>query len=246
MKFTRSWTLLLTVVALSLGATAAWAAETEESDADTVFNFGYDEENKVFVWGTSSLDSVLDCRILAGTYQTKYVDVSGRFWVDDLLDDSAEPVTFPIRDDATAEPIPYAVDGECALSGGVVSGPNGQVNHGMFMKLFNALYDGSGRGCLVRHLARSGLGKGDQPIRVPEVGDQVLTTPESGRMDIESVLTRCGLSDDGDTEETADDRAERAGKGKPPWAGQSGGNGKGKPPWAGQPGGPKGNGRGGR
>ena len=40
MKFTRSWTLLLTVVALSLGATAAWAAETEESDADTVFNFG--------------------------------------------------------------------------------------------------------------------------------------------------------------------------------------------------------------
>src|SRR5690554_5086 len=210
MKLTRSWTLLLTVVALSLGATAAWAAGTEESDADTVFNFGYDEENKVFVWGTSSLDSVLDCRILAGTYQTKYVDVSGRFWVDDLLDDSAEPVTFPIRDDATAEPIPYAVDGECALSGGVVSGPNGQVNHGMFMKLFNSLYDGSGRGCLVRHLARSGLGKGDQ-----QVGDEVLTAPESGEMDIESVLTRCGLSDEGDTGESAEGRpVQRPGEGQ--------------------------------
>src|SRR5690606_1127222 len=155
-------------------------------------------------------------------------------------DDSAEPVTFPIRDDATAEPIPHAVDGDCALSGGVVPGPNGQVDHGMFMKPDNPLDDRNSRGYHVRHLARSGLDEVRQPIRMPEVGDQVLTTPESGRMDIESVLTRCGLSDDGDTEETADDRAERAGKRKPPWAGQSGGNGKGKPPWAGQPGGPKG------
>ncbi len=51
---------------------------------------------------------------------------------------------------------------ESLTDGGVVTGPNGQVNHGMFMKLFNSLYDGPGKGCLVRHLAHSDLGRTDE------------------------------------------------------------------------------------
>ena len=231
MKASKPWALLFTVIALFVTATVAVAAEGDEdalTEDDTVFNFGYDSENQIFVWG-SSTDAILDCRLAAGAYQVKYVSLDGRFWVDDMLTDSAEPVTFPVRDDAEAEPVAYAADGDCALSGGVVSGPNGQVNHGMFMKLFNSMYDGKARGCLVRHLAQSGLGKGDQQVRVPEVGDEVLTAPESGTVDLESIVTQCAQkSDDG-----GNGRPDHAGKGKPDHAG------KGKPPWAGKPGGPK-------
>lgn len=235
MKRWKPWVLLLTVLALALSATAAWAQETEDEE-DTVFNFGYDSENKVFVWGSSSTEGTLDCTLAAGTYQVQYVTIDGTFYVDDLLFDS-QPVTFPSRDDEAAEPAPYTAEGECGLSGGVVSGPNGQVNHGMFMKLFNSMFKGPGRGCLVRHLAQSDLGKGDQQVRVPEVGDEVITQPESGDMDIQSILTKCGLTDDEETEDAEQTESEATG-GRPDHAG------KGKPPWAGRPGGPNGNGNG--
>lgn len=230
MKASKPWVLLLTVLALVVTTTVAFAAEGDDplGEDDTVFNFGYDEENQVFAWG-SSADGLLDCRLTPGPYQVKYVTIDGRFWVDDLLNDSAEPVTFPVRDDAMAEPVEYAADGECGLSGGLVAGPNGQVNHGMFMKLFNSMYEGKGRGCIIRHLAQSDLGKGDQQVKVPEVGDEVLTAPEEGTMDLESVVTKCTKSADEESDATSGN-----GKGKPDHAGQ------GKPPWAGKPGGPNG------
>ncbi len=226
MKASKPWIVLATVFALLVITSVALAAEGDD-EGDTVFNFGYDTENQVFVWGTSATDGVLDCSLM-GTYEVQYVTIEGKFYVDDLLTDSAEQVMFPVRDDAAADPVPYASEGECALSAGLVSGPNGQVNHGMFMKLFNSLFEGPGRGCLVRHLAKSDLGKGDQQVRVPDVGDEVLTEPESGTVDIENALARCNRGDDDDLE------SESTGKGRPDHAG------KGKPPWAGKPGGPNG------
>ena len=57
--------------------------------------------------------------------------------------------------------------GECGVYGAIVAGPNGQINHGQFMKvaksLFNSLYDIKGQGCIVRHLAKSSIGKGNDP-----------------------------------------------------------------------------------
>jgi hypothetical protein len=69
---------------------------------------------------------------------------------------------------ATAATVPYTgTSGECGVSGVIVAGPNGQINHGQFMKaaksLFNSLYDIKGQGCIVRHLAKSSIGKGNDP-----------------------------------------------------------------------------------
>jgi hypothetical protein len=80
-------------------------------------------------------------------------------------------------------------DTECGTSGLEVSGPNGQVNHGMFMKLFNSLWQGLGRGCVVRHLAQSDLGKGDQQVKPGDTTDTVLEEP--GVIDLTTVETRC-------------------------------------------------------
>ena len=234
MKTSKPWIVLFTVVALALTASVALAAENDDAEDYDDVVFGYDAENHVFVWSVPRADGTLDCRIAPGFYQAKYVTIDGRFWVDDLLDDSGGPVLFPVRGDESAEPTPYAVDGECALSGGEVAGPNGQVNHGMFMKLFNSLFDGPGRGCVVSQLARSDLGKGEQQVRVPDVGEEELLAPESGELEIDS-FPGCGFGDESDDE--GHGRPDGVGKGRPDHAG------KGKPPWAGKPGGPNGKGQ---
>jgi hypothetical protein len=69
---------------------------------------------------------------------------------------------------ATTSPVAYTgTSGECGVSGVIVAGPNGQINHGQFMKaaksLFNNLYVIKGQGCIVRHLAKSNIGKGNDP-----------------------------------------------------------------------------------
>lgn len=46
-----------------------------------------------------------------------------------------------------------------------VVGPNGQINHGTIVSAFSkSLPPGKGRGCLVRQIAKSGFGKGDQKV----------------------------------------------------------------------------------
>jgi len=132
-----------------------------------------------------------------------------------------EPCTLPTGDEAEpeVEPDPDA-DPECELTGGEVAGPNGQVNHGMFIKLFNSLYDGNARGCVIRHLAQSDLGKGDQQVKV---GDEVESeeTDDTAPIDFTTVEADCEKGGD-DTE-----LVEGNGNGN--------GNGKGKPANAGKP-----------
>jgi hypothetical protein len=132
-----------------------------------------------------------------------------------------EPCTLPTGDGAEpeVEPDPDA-DPECELTGGEVAGPNGQVNHGMFIKLFNSLYDGNARGCVIRHLAQSDLGKGDQQVKV---GDEVESeeTDDTAPIDFTTVEADCEKGGD-DTE-----LVEGNGNGN--------GNGKGKPANAGKP-----------
>ncbi|HEX6146911.1 MAG TPA: hypothetical protein VF083_09060, partial [Acidimicrobiia bacterium] len=181
-RLKRSGVTILALIGLLSGSAVAWAAEEETAEveieadesADTLFNFGYDLVNRVFVWGLSRLDGVYDCTLENGTLTATYgsTDDEGVVPVDNL-EDGAGAVLFPNRpadevadDQVPAEtPIAYmGADGECGLSGGNVPGPNGQVNHGMFMKLFTSLFEGTRRGCVVRHLAQSGLGRGDQLV----------------------------------------------------------------------------------
>ena len=155
-------TVLLTL-GLIAGAGVAWAQTDEEpvdSRNDTLFNFGYDILNRALLWGTSRLDGPYDCTLENGTLTVTYglTSEDGVILVDSITGESGV-VMFPNRpaeevgdDQIPAEaPIAYSgADGPCGLSGGDPTGPAGQINHGMFMRLFNRLYDGEGgRGCLV-------------------------------------------------------------------------------------------------
>jgi hypothetical protein len=61
-----------------------------------------------------------------------------------------------------SDPVEYSgADGECGVSGVVVAGPNGQINHGQFMKAAKSLFDIQGHGCIVRYLAKSDIGRTD-------------------------------------------------------------------------------------
>jgi hypothetical protein len=57
----------------------------------------------------------------------------------------------------------------------VVAGPNGQVNHGQFMKAAKSLLVGKGNGCVIRYLAQSDIGRTDDTrVRVADVGDPIV------------------------------------------------------------------------
>ena len=192
---------LLAVVLLVAGAGLALADPPEE---DTLFNFGYDPEGHVLLWNTSGLEGLYDCGLENGKLTATYGDPSeqGVIPVDNLEDDEGV-VSFRARlaeelpegVDPAEDPIDYAgADGECGLSGAEVAGPQGQINHGMFMRLFNSLYEGTGgRGCLNRHLARSPLGKDDQQIRVPDVDPDFVSVAagDSGEVEFTTVSTAC-------------------------------------------------------
>lgn len=180
----KKFTILAAVLGLLALSGLAVATEHDgDEPEDTVFNFGYDEENQVLVWGTSPIDSQDDC----------------------TLGDGAE-VTYGTTDDGVIQ-IPLLPDDVCALSGVAVPGPNGQVNHGMFMKAINSVYDGPGRGCINRHIARSDLGKGEQQIQVPDVDpdSSEVTEGDLGTVDFETALADCERGKKGDL--TGQDKA---------------------------------------
>jgi hypothetical protein len=211
----------------------------ESSENDTLFNFGYDLINRIFVWGLSALDGVYDCTLENGPLTATYGEAGDNDVIPvDELEDEAGVVSFPNRPaDEVADdlepadaPIEYSgADGECGISGGDVPGPNGQVNHGMFMRLFNRIYDGTGRGCVVRHLAQSDLGKGDQQV---QAGDDDVIEPveagDTGTIDFTSVETDCERGNK-DRDEAGDSELAQSGSsnGKPDHAG--------KPDQAGKP-----------
>jgi len=179
-------------VALAEGSDTA-VVEEEATDTelvmDTLFSFGYDLINGLFLWNISSLD---------------------------------EPCALPTAEEGETDPETELVP-DCELTEGEVAGPNGQVNHGVFMKLFNSLYEGAGRGCVVRHLAQSDLGKGDQQVKSGEEEVESDSTDAEGEssIDFTTIETLCEHAP-GDGDEL-----EGEGNGKPPWAGKP--EGKGKP-----------------
>jgi hypothetical protein len=164
-------------------------------DGDTVLNFGYDEESQLFVWNTSSTEGDHDCSLEKDeenpAYGTRY-GVDGEDITVDGLTIEGDDVAFPARD-GESEDVAYAEAVECALGATEVAGPNGQINHGMFMKAFNSLYEGTGRGCINRHLAQSDLGKGDQQVRVSDVDPEFVSVADGdeGEVTFSTILAEC-------------------------------------------------------
>jgi hypothetical protein len=244
------------LIALLAGSGMAWA-QTDEDDvieiedsedvADTLFNFGYDIMNRLLLWNLSALDGIYDCTLENGPLTATYGETSETGLVPvDELEGAAGAVEFPNRPaDQVADdlepadsPIAYSgAEGECGVSGGEVSGPNGQVNHGMFMKLFNSLYDGRGRGCVVRHLAQSDLGKGEQQVQANDTTPfESVEAGDTGTVDFTSAEADCehgrkASEQDGGAE--LDAQAGNGSNGKPDHAGKP--DNAGKPDHAGKP-----------
>ena len=164
----RKGIVLVALIGLLATSGLAYAAPTEgDPPEDTSFSYAYDADRHILLWSISSIDG--DGSSLEGAGVCN-------------LDDEALSVTYAAVDGLiTVEDglITVENDGECALSGAEVAGPSGQINHGMFMKVFNSLFDeGYGRGCLNRSFAQSVLGKDTQMISVSDVSSEFVSVVE--------------------------------------------------------------------
>jgi hypothetical protein len=236
-RLRRSSIVLLVAVGLVAGAGIASAAEgdpAEEPSEDTLLNFGYDEDNHIFLVNTSATDSTYDCTLENGTLTAEYGPSDhGRIPVDMLLHEDQE-VLFANRPEgevgsdftAADTPVAYAgADEDCGISGALVGGPNGQINHGQFMKLFHQLIDSRGMGCLNRVIAQSDLGKGDQQIRTSDV-DATFAPETTGRVDFTTVAADCNRDkkDKGENHQASLNGEEKKDKGGKPGRPDSPGN----------------------
>jgi len=210
------------LIAVAGIASAVEADPAEEPSEDTLFNFGYDEANHILLVGTSATDSTYDCTLenekvtLTAQYDATE---DGGILVDMLLAEDQE-VLFANRTEvgsditSVTDPAPYAADGDCGVSAGVVGGPNGQINHGQFMKLIHQLVDGRGMGCLNRVIAQSDLGKGDQQLLTSDVG-AILAPATGGQVDFTTVAADCNRDkkDKGENHQASGNGQEKKDKG---------------------------------
>ncbi len=201
MRWNRTkWAALIAAVAL-ISFSGIALAEHEDDPADTLFSFGYDEQNHVLAVNSGPNDSLYVCDFEDGALTAQYgsADDAGTIPVDSLEDqDGVKEFNPRLRHELASgleeasEPFAYAgADGECRVNGVVVAGPNGQINHGQFMKAFKSLIDMKGRGCINRYLAQSDLGKtGSAKIKTSDV-DPDFEVLESGQISFSSFEADC-------------------------------------------------------
>lgn len=148
--------LFIAVTALFVAVAAAPALA---APADTSFIHGYDENIRALIFGVEALDEAESaCGNLVSPGGETDLALSG------------DIATVTPSADETAPP------GEdlCELQVVDVTGPNGQINHGTIVSSFVKALKGmelpfNGKGCLVRYIAQSEYGKGDQKVKA---GDQ--------------------------------------------------------------------------
>ncbi len=197
------------VIALAAIATFALAgAVFATTDPDTVVNFGYDQDSQFFMWNVTSLDYTPWLDAVASDDEVSEPDIDALLEMCGLAaPEGDEPIEYgytfdgdmislyALTDTGDFEDEPFDTGGCGDFFGDFVTGPAGQVNHGMFMKTFNSLYDGPHRGCIVRHLAHSNLGKDDQQVKANE-DPQEETSTDTETVDIEgSVVFETALTD---------------------------------------------------
>jgi hypothetical protein len=157
--------ILVTVIGLLAISGLAMADAHFDEDDDGVFNFGADsgpDEEEFLFWNITSLEPGDD-------------DLEN-LWESCALEDE-EPFEYEF-DGEVLDLDGYTDYGTCGpFQGGDVTEDGHPLNHGAYMSFFNSEYEGNGRGCLNRHLAKSDLGKG--------------TDEDPGEIDFESVAVDC-------------------------------------------------------
>lgn len=156
-------------------------------------------------------------------------------------DSEAQVLTVAITDPENTQPECIPGEEECPLVEVDVTGPNGQVNHGQIVRAFN-LWAKQHRsefrhGCLVRVIAGSDLGKGDQQVKPTGDDDdadadseeaiEVVLSDEELTAVFETALLTCqgepggkaNRGNDSGDEDDPDEDSDEA-KGKPEWAGK--------------------------
>ena len=190
--------IIATVSALVLLVGSAAFAD-EHGDADTVVNVGYDSENHVLVFNANEFDSTYDCSLENGPLMTGYTVAEDGSVSVDTLDGEEGPVEFPANEevgedfDLAEGPATYGGPEEpCVLFATVVAGPNGQINHGQFMKTVKEMIRDLDvrRGCINRIFAKSDLGKGDQQVKTSDV-DSEFAVEDSGEVEFTTELATC-------------------------------------------------------
>ena len=171
LKMNKTLVILLVLIGLLGVSSVALAEHDDTHPEDTLFSFGYDVDNHFLAINIGPNDTLYKCIFENGTLQATYGnEVGGVIQVNQL--EEGTPKEFDPRAqvelaDGLTEALTAAqytgATGECGVTGVVVAGPNGQINHGQIMKAAKSLFDIKGHGCIVRHLAKSNIAKGNDP-----------------------------------------------------------------------------------
>lgn len=160
----RTTVVLTTIIGLLAISGLAMASSHSAEKNDGVLNFAADSgpDGEFLFWNITSLEFGEDD--FTGLYDSCALEGQGPFqytW-----------------DGAALQLDGYTDDGTCSsFQGGDVTADGHPLNHGAFMSAFNSWYEGTGRGCIVRHLAQSDLGK--------------TTDTTAGEIDFESAALDC-------------------------------------------------------
>jgi len=188
LKLRKSWTALVVVVGLVGVSSVALAEQVDDGREDTELSFAYDADDHFLAINISDNDTSWVCDYgtdpLVGSYGEP--DGDGKILIEELKDGDAD-YEFSARpedlvgDDYDVEEgsTPYTDEGPCIVNGIVVGGPNGQINHGQYLKAAKSLFDMKGHGCIVRHLAQSDIGKYETQLKTSDV-DQEWVFDEAG------------------------------------------------------------------
>ena len=160
------------------------------SSNDTLLIEGFDPGNNVLVFGVSDIDEEgFDCTVEGSGYSYA-TDGAGTLI---SLTKDGQPASFKL----VGVDVPYGqTRGVCDLTAVDVTGPAGQVNHGQVVSSFvHALKEQlkeagvrGGIGCLVRIVAQSDYGKGDQQ-QGPTVVEPAAVV--SGEVDLSAHEANC-------------------------------------------------------
>lgn len=227
----------LVAIAAALFTTLAALPAIAAPAVDTSFIRGYDEEIRSLVFGVAALDDTENaCAGLAAEDTELDISETGETATvgTALEDDAAEP-------DASVESIGDDDEGDmCELQMVDASGPNGQVNHGTIVSSFVHALQAfdlpfNGKGCLIRHIAQSDWGQGDQQVKVGDADQTESIEDDSGAEttvttsvvllaidDVDCVHGKADRSDEdapGKSGEAKDRKHDRE-KGKPDHAGR--------------------------
>ena len=232
-KLRKPSVVLLVLAGLLAVSTVAAAEHVESHDEDTVFSFGYDDVNHFLAINIGPNDTLYECDLQNGALTATYgeADSDGLIPVDALKGPDGVKL-FDVRAQLelaegfvkVSDPIEYSgADGECGVSGVVVAGPNGQINHGQFMKAAKSLLDIQGQGCIVRYLAKSDIGKTDATKLVTSDVDPLFEIGDTGDITFMTFEADCsrGNKDKEAKAEKADKGRSESDKGRPDSPGKS-------------------------